>query len=85
MSTALDPATPSPAVAQVGEVATLDLPDYGKLLVREEFDLHRGEAYFTIIKGARASGTFTISAYRWGPVAIPTSVGIHRSSPPSDP
>lgn len=76
MSTILDPGPPSPAVTQLGELVTLDLRDYGKLVVREEFDLHRGEAYFSIVKGARASGTFTISAYRWGPVAIPTSVGV---------
>lgn len=76
MSTILDPAPPSPTVAQPGALATLDLSDYGKLVMREEFDLHRGEAYFTIVKGARACGTFTISAYRWGPVGIPTSVGV---------
>jgi hypothetical protein len=76
MTLLLEPAPPSPVTAQLGTLVALDLPDYGKLLVREQFDLQRGEAYFTIVKGARASGTFTISAYRWGSVAIPTSVGV---------
>ncbi|NUR03769.1 MAG: hypothetical protein HOY79_46845 [Streptomyces sp.] len=76
MTVVLEPAPPSPAVTPVGTLFTLDLPDYGKLVVREQFDLHRGEAHFKIVKGARASGTFTISAYRWGLVAIPTSVGV---------
>lgn len=76
MTTILDAAPPSLPVAPPSPPATLNLPGYGKLIVREEFDLHRGEAYFTIVKGARASGTFTISAYRWGLVAIPTSVGV---------
>lgn len=76
MSTVLDPTLPSRAAEQSEVLVTLDLPEYGKLIVREEFDLHCGETYFTVVKGARASGTFTVSAFRWGPVAIPTAVGI---------
>lgn len=58
-------------------LVALALPDpYGTLLVRQHFDLSRGQAYFTAEKGARASGTFTISPYQWGPAPIPTSVGV---------
>jgi hypothetical protein len=67
---------PSAAEAQ-DALVLLALPDpYGKLFVRRQFDLHRGQAYFTIEKGARASGTFTVSPYQSGPEPVPTSVGV---------
>lgn len=79
MSVAVD--SPQPILSAVAEaqnaLVPLALPDpYGTLLVRQEFDLHRGLAYFTVDKGARASGTFTVSPYQWGQAAIPTSVGV---------
>jgi len=56
---------------------SITLPDqYGTLLVRHQFDLHRGQAYFTVEKGARSNGTFTVSPYQWGQAAIPTGVGV---------
>ena len=58
-------------------LVSLALPDpYGKLLVRQQFDLDRGQAYFTVEKGARTSGTFTVCPYQWGQAPIPTSVGV---------
>lgn len=78
MSTVVDlslPAHPAARDAQ-NTLVSLALPDpYGKLLVRQQFDLHRGQAYFTVEKGARASGTFTVGPYQWGQAAIPASVG----------
>src|SRR6185312_5061940 len=53
------------------------LPEpYGRLTVREEFDEDTGDAYFTVVKGGRCTGTFTIGTYTWGLVAVPTSVGV---------
>jgi hypothetical protein len=70
------PSVPSAAEAQ-DALVPLALPDtYGKLVVHQEFDLHRGRAYFTIEKGARASGTFTVSPYQSGPEPVPASVGV---------
>jgi hypothetical protein len=58
-------------------LVSLVLPDpYGTLLIRQQFDLHRGQAYFTVEKGARASGTFTVCPYQWGQAAIPAGVGV---------
>jgi hypothetical protein len=66
-----------PAARDAQTTLSLTLPDpYGKLLVRQQFDLHRGRAYFTIEKGARTSGTFTVSPYQWGQPPIPASVGV---------
>ena len=70
------PSLPSAAETQAALVL-LALPDsYGQLLVRQQFDLHRGQTYFTIEKGARASGTFTVSPYEWGPEPVSASVGV---------
>lgn len=79
MNTVVDLSLPArPAARDVqNTLVSLALPDpYGKLLVRQQFDLHCGLVYFTVEKGARASGTFTVSPYRWGPAAIPTSVMV---------
>jgi hypothetical protein len=72
----LPPAHPAARDAQ-NTLISLTLPDpYGTLLVSEQFDLHRGQAHFTVEKGARVSGTFTVSPNQWGQAAIPTSVGV---------
>lgn len=79
MSTVVDlsPAAHAATYDAQNTLVSLALPDpYGKLLARQQFDLHRGQAYFTVEKGARTSGTFTVSPYQWGQAAVPTSVGV---------
>lgn len=66
-----------PALTEEKPLLTVVLPDtYGRLSVREEFDEDTGDAYFTVVKGGRCTGTFTIGTYTWGLVAIPTGVGV---------
>ena len=73
----LSPPTHPAARDAQNTLVSLALPDpYGTLLVRQQFDLQRGQAYFTVEKGARTSGTFTVSPYQWGQSPIPTSVGV---------
>jgi len=81
VSTLLDHApsdTDTPlALTEDKPLLTVVLPEpYGRLSVREEFGEDTGDAFFTVVKGGRCTGTFTIGTYTWGLVAVPTGVGV---------